>query len=109
MSICADFLVELRGFEPLTSVVQRARHLQRRVRVLPRLLHRSLAPRWRAAADPRVRGSDRAFPRRKTIFSPRCAGDPSPAAAAAAGRPSTIAMPGALIGLAYRDAATRPS
>ena len=52
------------------------------------------------------------LPHRKPISSPRCAGDPSRAAAAAAARPSTTAMPGALIGLAYRDAATprlRPS
>jgi hypothetical protein len=62
---CADFLVELRGFEPLTSAVQRARHLQRRVRALPRLLNRSLAARWPAAA----RQSGGRFPRRLTPYA----------------------------------------
>jgi hypothetical protein len=108
----ADFSVELRGFEPTAIAVQRARHLQRRVRVLPRLLHRSLAARWPAAADPPVPGSDRAFLTANPSPHPRCAGDPSRAARPQPARPSTAAMPGALIGLAYRDAATprlRPS
>jgi hypothetical protein len=98
-------------FEPLTSAVQRARHLQRRVRVLPRLLHRSLAARWPAAADPQYQDRiEPSSPQTHLLTSLR--GRPEPGRGGRAARPSTTAMPGALVGLAYRDAATprlRPS
>jgi hypothetical protein len=114
MSICVDFLVERRGFEPLTSAVQRARHFQRRVHVLPRLLHRSLAARWPAAADPPVRGSERAFLAATHLLT-LLRGRPEPGRGgrsrhvvdyrhvAISSIRSPRAKPGALVGLAYRD------
>jgi hypothetical protein len=106
--------VVLRGFEPLTSAVQRARPLRRRVHVLPRPLHRSLAARWPAAADSPVRGSDRAFLAAIHLLT-LLRGRPEPGRGGRSRRvvdyrhvamPSIRlrAKPGALIALAYRDA-----